>query len=100
MIKKQSVAIVVFFALLSASLMSPATGIDYTTAPIGLTSLQARLAESIVGIDCQGKIGVGFAGNFSISSELKNSGTYSILVSNKNYLEKCYYHPPELLHRW
>ena len=92
MIKKQSVAIVVFFALLSASLMSPATGIDYTTAPIGLTSLQARLAESIVGIDCQGKIGVGFAGNFSISSELKNSGTYSILVSNKNYLEKCYYH--------
>ena len=87
----KSIVTTLVFALTLVFSSPHANAVDYKTPPSDLVSMQARITGSLVGIDCLGSIGIGMAGSYSISEELKNSGTYSIVLSNKKYLEKCYY---------
>ena len=87
--KLRGISMVVLTAVFSLPFATVAEATEYETAPSDLASFEAKLAPSFVGVECNSKTGIGFAGNYSIGSDDKNNGINSILLTNKALIMPC-----------
>ena len=60
----------------------------YPEAPTDLKVFESQISKSLVTIRWSSHIGLGFAGSYNISSDQKNQGINSILVTNLSNLSE------------
>jgi len=85
----KKIPVVALSILLVFSNSQSAVAIDFTSPPANIANFEKKLNESLVEVLCSGVPGVGFSGNWSLSSSFKDSGFNSLILTTATATSAC-----------
>ena len=62
---------------------------SFFDAPKDVDAIHTQLSKSLIGVECNSKFGIAFAGGYRVTDEDKNQGNRSLLVTNKALIWPC-----------
>jgi len=63
----------------------------YGSVPSNVESIKTKILDSLFTVKYGGVTDLGFSATYNITQDLKDQGTYSILVTPKTFLDRCFY---------
>jgi hypothetical protein len=63
----------------------------YQSVPSNVESIKSKILNSLFTIKYGGVTDLGFSASYAITQDSKDQGTYSVLVTPKTFLDRCFY---------
>ena len=66
-----------------------ANAVDFASPPPNISTFESQISQSVLEVSCGGVKSVGFAGNYTVTQEMKDNGQNSVVLTSATGTQNC-----------